>query len=234
MENCPICSMKPGERSVQSPFAPSLCWLETSKTENNLVQMRFGYGDDFEHIIYMPKFCPECGAKIIAEKVNDKQKPQSKSGRREIDRIKHSKDIANSIIINEKINHEKIRQENEHGDEYGPFPQQNLYYFCELEDGRGICFFYNQNTIQVVLPGGESEYIDNIELLFDAGNDVYKNDRKNEIAPGVFKQAYVSCDKNFNGNRKYITKEEAELISKEASNIVATFVKSAKKLGYLV
>ena len=231
MENCPICSMKPGERSVQSPIVPSLCWLETSKTENNLVQMRFGYGDDFEHIIYMPKFCPECGAKIIAEKVNDKQKPQSKSGKREIDRIKHSEDIANTIIINEKINHEKIRQEK---DGKSPFPQQNCYYSRELNDGQSICFSYNHNTIQLVLPGGNSEYIDCIELLFDAGNDVYKNNQKKEIAPGVFKQACVLCDKKFNGNRKYITKKEAELIAKEASNIVATFVKSAKNIGYLV
>lgn len=68
MTDCPICSLKVGERTVQSPIAPSLCWLETSRTESGLIQMKFGYGDDFEHIFYMPKFCPECGQKIKRNK----------------------------------------------------------------------------------------------------------------------------------------------------------------------
>ena len=61
MNECPICSLKVGERTVQSPLVPSMCWLETSRNENGFIQMKFGYGDDFEHIYYIPKYCPECG-----------------------------------------------------------------------------------------------------------------------------------------------------------------------------
>ena len=65
MDNCPICSLKIGERTLQRPFVPSsMCWLETSRAENGYIQMKFGYGDDFEHIFYFPKYCPECGKKI--------------------------------------------------------------------------------------------------------------------------------------------------------------------------
>jgi len=63
LDNCPICSLKVGEKTVQSPFAPSLCWLETSRAENGFIQMKFGYGDDFDRIFYTPKYCSECGKK---------------------------------------------------------------------------------------------------------------------------------------------------------------------------
>lgn len=62
--DCPLCSLKIGETIVRSPLAPTSCWLETSRTKNGYIQMKFGYGDDFEHIFYCPKYCPECGAKI--------------------------------------------------------------------------------------------------------------------------------------------------------------------------
>ncbi len=64
MNGCPICDMKKGEKTIQSPVVPSMCWLETSRAENGLIQMKFGYGDDFEHIYYYPKYCPECGKRI--------------------------------------------------------------------------------------------------------------------------------------------------------------------------
>lgn len=67
MAECSLCGMKKGKRIVLSPFAPSMCWLETSKLNNGLIQMKFGYGDDFEHIYYMPKYCPECGRKIMKD-----------------------------------------------------------------------------------------------------------------------------------------------------------------------
>lgn len=65
---CPICNLKRGEKTVLSPFAPSLCWLETSRTDKGLIQMKFGYGDDFDRILYVPKYCPECGAKMEVNK----------------------------------------------------------------------------------------------------------------------------------------------------------------------
>lgn len=61
---CPICGMKFNEPSILSPFAPTLCWLETTLMINGVIQMKFGYGDDFEHIYYYPKYCPECGRKV--------------------------------------------------------------------------------------------------------------------------------------------------------------------------
>ena len=71
MTDCPICSMKIGDMLSMSPFAPSMCWMETRRAENGFIQMRFGYGDD-EHdsILYCPTFCPECGSKI--EKVTER------------------------------------------------------------------------------------------------------------------------------------------------------------------
>ena len=63
MDNCPICKLKIGEKIVQSSFAPSLCWLETSRNKSGYIIMKFGYGDDFEHIFYSPRYCPECGKK---------------------------------------------------------------------------------------------------------------------------------------------------------------------------
>ena len=63
-EDCPICGMKYNEPNIASPFAPSLCWLETTLKNNDVIQMKFGYGDDFEHIYYYPKFCPECGRAV--------------------------------------------------------------------------------------------------------------------------------------------------------------------------
>lgn len=65
--DCPICGMKYNEPSVLSPFAPSMCWLETTLKVNGVIQMKFGYGDDFEHIFYYPKYCPECGRKVKAD-----------------------------------------------------------------------------------------------------------------------------------------------------------------------
>jgi endogenous inhibitor of DNA gyrase (YacG/DUF329 family) len=62
--DCPICGMKYNEPSILSPFAPSLCWLETTLKVNGVIQMKFGYGDDFDRIIYYPKYCPECGRKV--------------------------------------------------------------------------------------------------------------------------------------------------------------------------
>lgn len=61
---CGICALKKGEKIVLNPFAPSLCSLETSRLENGAIQMKFVYGDDFERIFYMPRYCPECGNKI--------------------------------------------------------------------------------------------------------------------------------------------------------------------------
>ena len=63
---CSICSLGKGEKILSSPFVPTMCWLETSKTDNGLIEMKFGYGDDFEHIFYYPKYCPECGRKVVA------------------------------------------------------------------------------------------------------------------------------------------------------------------------
>lgn len=63
MDNCPICNLKDGESIMGDSFASTLCWLETSRT-NGLIQMKFGYGDDFEHIYYYPKYCPECGQAV--------------------------------------------------------------------------------------------------------------------------------------------------------------------------
>lgn len=63
-EDCPICRMKYNEPQVLSSFAPSLCWLETRLKINGVIQMKFGYGDDFGHIFYYPKYCPECGRKV--------------------------------------------------------------------------------------------------------------------------------------------------------------------------
>lgn len=54
-----------------SPFVPSMCWLKTTKLKNHLVEMKFGYGDDFEHIYYFPHYCPECGAKIERKAENN-------------------------------------------------------------------------------------------------------------------------------------------------------------------
>lgn len=67
MDGCPICGLKVGERTVSSSLAPTMCWLETSRAENGYIQMKFGYGDDFERIYYFPKYCPECGEKITKQ-----------------------------------------------------------------------------------------------------------------------------------------------------------------------
>ena len=67
MDICPICSLKVGEEITQSPFVPSMCWLETSRIENGRIQMKFGYGDDFDRIFYYPKYCPECGKKLTED-----------------------------------------------------------------------------------------------------------------------------------------------------------------------
>ena len=64
MNECPICNLKIGEKITLGPFVPSECWLETSREENGCIQMKFGYGDDYGHIFYFPKYCPECGKKI--------------------------------------------------------------------------------------------------------------------------------------------------------------------------
>ena len=69
---CTCCGIKKGDSVMLYPIAPSDLWLETSKRENGLVQMKFGVGDDAEHIYYFPKYCPECGRKIEID--NDKQK----------------------------------------------------------------------------------------------------------------------------------------------------------------
>ena len=63
-KDCPICGKGFNEPSILSPFAPTLCWLETTLKINGVIQMKFGYGDDFEHIFYYPKYCPECGRKV--------------------------------------------------------------------------------------------------------------------------------------------------------------------------
>jgi hypothetical protein len=44
-----------------------MCWLETTLKINGVIQMKFGYGDDYEHIFYYPKYCPECGRKVKAD-----------------------------------------------------------------------------------------------------------------------------------------------------------------------
>jgi len=62
--NCPICGLKYNEPFISSSFAPSMCWLETTLKVDGVIQMKFGYGDDFEHIFYYPKYCPECGRKV--------------------------------------------------------------------------------------------------------------------------------------------------------------------------
>lgn len=67
MNDCPICGMKYNEPTVLSTFAPSLCWLETTLKTNGVIQMKFGYGDDYEYIFYYPKYCPECGRKVKAD-----------------------------------------------------------------------------------------------------------------------------------------------------------------------
>ena len=59
--------VKYNEPSVLSPFAPSMCWLETTLKVNGIIQMKFGYGDDYEHIFYYPKYCPECGRMVKAD-----------------------------------------------------------------------------------------------------------------------------------------------------------------------
>jgi len=63
--NCPICGMKFNEPISLSPFAPSMCQLETTLKVNGVIQMRFIYGDDFDRITYYPKYCPECGRKVL-------------------------------------------------------------------------------------------------------------------------------------------------------------------------
>ena len=64
MVNCPFCSLKIGEKKIGSSFAPTLCWMETSRTEQGFIQIEFGYGDDpHDHLLYIPQFCPECGRK---------------------------------------------------------------------------------------------------------------------------------------------------------------------------
>lgn len=63
-KDCPICSMKYNKPSVLTPFAPSMCQLETTLKINGVIEMKFVYGDDFDRIIYHPKYCPECGRKV--------------------------------------------------------------------------------------------------------------------------------------------------------------------------
>lgn len=63
-KDCQICGMKYNEPCVLSSFAPTMCWLETTLKINGVIQMKFGYGDDVEHLIYHPKYCPECGRKV--------------------------------------------------------------------------------------------------------------------------------------------------------------------------
>lgn len=63
-KDCPICGMNCDQPSIASSFAPNMCWLETTLKSDGVIQMKFGYGDDFEHIFYYPKYCPECGRKV--------------------------------------------------------------------------------------------------------------------------------------------------------------------------
>ena len=64
MDDCAVCGMKDGESMVLSPFAPSMCWLEVTKSGEH-IQMKFGYGDDDrDRIFYFPRYCPECGRKV--------------------------------------------------------------------------------------------------------------------------------------------------------------------------
>ena len=62
--DCPICSMQYDKPHITSSMAPTLCWLQTTLKVNGVIEMQFGYGDDFEHIFYYPKYCPECGRKV--------------------------------------------------------------------------------------------------------------------------------------------------------------------------
>ena len=67
---CSICSLKVGESMTLSPMVPSMCWLKTERLKTGFIGMTFGYGDDFDHLFYMPNYCPECGKKneyIVAE-----------------------------------------------------------------------------------------------------------------------------------------------------------------------
>ena len=61
MNDCPFCSLEKGDKIFGNSFAPTLCWFKTTKLDNGLIEMEFGYGDGDEHLFYMPKFCPECG-----------------------------------------------------------------------------------------------------------------------------------------------------------------------------
>lgn len=68
MTYCPICNLKNGESFVLSPFAPSLMSLKTTRMDNGMIEMKCVYGDDFDRLLYMPSYCPECGRKIRPQK----------------------------------------------------------------------------------------------------------------------------------------------------------------------
>ena len=50
-----------------SPMVPSMCWLKTERLKTGFIGMTFGYGDDLDHLFYMPNYCPECGRKIVQQ-----------------------------------------------------------------------------------------------------------------------------------------------------------------------
>lgn len=64
MKDCAICDLKIGEKITCSPFAPSLMSLTTTRLKNGMIEMKCTYGDDFDRLYYMPRYCPECGREI--------------------------------------------------------------------------------------------------------------------------------------------------------------------------
>ena len=71
--DCPFCGIEKGEKFMINCFAPTASWFEVSRRGNGLMQMKFGYGDDDnDALIFVPKYCPECGKKIEVESADAK------------------------------------------------------------------------------------------------------------------------------------------------------------------
>ena len=66
MTECPVCSLKKGERVVSSPLSPVPAAMVTERTEQGFIEIQFVYGDEVV-MRYHPVFCPECGQRLTKE-----------------------------------------------------------------------------------------------------------------------------------------------------------------------
>ena len=61
---CDLCDIKPGEKRLGRTLAPSMCWAQFERTENGILKLVFGYGEDPNDRIWLRlNHCPYCGEK---------------------------------------------------------------------------------------------------------------------------------------------------------------------------